>query len=80
MEQNVHDAAYVSLTLCASVQIAVSPNGNAAYVMTFAAPAAITAAGTYAWVTPSTKGIGYLGRPPAIHGPRVPLPMDKPDD
>jgi hypothetical protein len=44
-----------------SVQIGVSPNGNAAYVITAAAPASITGAGSYAWVTPSTKGFGLLG-------------------
>ena len=45
----------------ASVQIAVSPNGNAAYAITFAAPAHITGTGTYAFVTPTTKGFGFLG-------------------
>jgi RHS repeat-associated protein len=45
----------------ASAQIAVSPNGNAAYALTFAAPASVSGAGTYAWVTPSTKGFGFLG-------------------
>ncbi len=45
----------------ASVQIAVSPSGSAAYVMTYAAPAVFTgASGTYAWLTPSTKGAGFL--------------------
>jgi len=44
-----------------SVQIAVSPNGNAAYVITFAAPASVTGAGTYMWLTPSTKGGGIVG-------------------
>ena len=44
-----------------SAQIAVSPNGNAAYALTFSAPASVTGTGTYAWVTPSTKGIGFLG-------------------
>jgi hypothetical protein len=39
-----------------SVQIAVSPSGSAAYVITYAAPGA-----TYAWLTPSTKGTGILG-------------------
>jgi YD repeat-containing protein len=45
----------------ASVQIAVSPNGNAAYVITFASPAIVSGTGTYMWVTPSTKGAGILG-------------------
>jgi hypothetical protein len=45
----------------ASVQIAVSPNGNAAYIITWAAPASVTGAGTYMWLTPSTKGAGTLG-------------------
>jgi hypothetical protein len=45
----------------ASAQIAVSPNGNAAYVLTFAAPKAVTAVGTYPYVTLSgPKGIGFL--------------------
>ncbi|HXJ42782.1 MAG TPA: RHS repeat-associated core domain-containing protein, partial [Bryobacteraceae bacterium] len=45
-----------------SVQIAVSPSGAAAYVITHALPAAITGAGsTYVWLTPSTKGAGFLG-------------------
>jgi hypothetical protein len=43
------------------VQIAVSPNGNAAYIITWAAPASVTGAGTYMWLTPSTKGAGTLG-------------------
>jgi RHS repeat-associated protein len=44
-----------------SVQIAVSPNGNAAYVLSFSAPSAVTGLGTVVWVTPSTKGYGALG-------------------
>jgi hypothetical protein len=43
-----------------SAQIAVSPSGAAGYVLTFAAPAAVTGDGTYAWLTPSTKGAGFL--------------------
>jgi hypothetical protein len=43
-----------------SAQIAVSPSGAAGYVLTFAAPAAVTGGGTYAWLTPSTKGAGFL--------------------
>ena len=46
----------------ASLQIAVSPNGNAAYVLSLSLPAAITGAGTYPYfLTPSTKGAGVLG-------------------
>jgi RHS repeat-associated protein len=45
----------------AAVQIAVSPSGSAAYVITFAVPATGTSQGTYAWLTPSTKGFGALG-------------------
>jgi hypothetical protein len=45
----------------ASVQIAVSPNGNAAYVITFGAPATVTGTGTYMWLTQSTKGAGIVG-------------------
>jgi RHS repeat-associated protein len=44
-----------------SAQIAVSPNGNAAYVISWSAPAAVTGTGTYLWLTPSTKGAGILG-------------------
>jgi RHS repeat-associated protein len=44
-----------------SVQIAVSPSGVAAYVITWAAPAfAATGGGTYMWLTASTKGAGAL--------------------
>jgi hypothetical protein len=46
-----------------SVQIAVSPNGNAAYVISGSAPAAVTGTGTYMWITPSTDGAGVLGGP-----------------
>jgi RHS repeat-associated protein len=43
-----------------SAQIAVSPSGSTAYVVTFAAPAATTGTGSYLWITPSTKGAGSL--------------------
>jgi hypothetical protein len=39
----------------ASAQIAISPSGSAAYVVTYGAPAV-----TYPWITPSTKGAGVL--------------------
>jgi RHS repeat-associated protein len=43
-----------------SAQIAVSPSGAAGYVLTFAAPAAVSGVGTYGWLTASTKGAGFL--------------------
>ena len=47
-----------------SAQIAVSPNGNAAYLITSSAPAAVAGPlGTYPAVTPSTKGLSILGGP-----------------
>jgi RHS repeat-associated protein len=47
-----------------SAQIAVSPNGNAAYVLSFSAPAIIAGQdtpGVLPYVVPSTKGAGVLG-------------------
>ena len=45
----------------ASVQIAVSPNGNAAYVISFTAPAGVTGQGTpFPWATPTSGGKGVL--------------------
>ena len=39
----------------------MSPSGSAAYVITYAVPASVTGTGTYAWLTPSTKGSGVVG-------------------
>jgi hypothetical protein len=47
-----------------SMQIAVSPNGNAAYVFSFSAPALVAgqdAPGVVPYIVPSTKGFGMLG-------------------
>ena len=41
-----------------SAQIAVSPSGKAAYVITYGAPGV-----TYPWITPASKGSGVLGGP-----------------
>jgi hypothetical protein len=44
-----------------SAQIAVSPSGARGYLLTFAAPAVVTGVGTYPYITPATKGAGFLG-------------------